>query len=53
MSDPGTSYRTRDEVQEMRETKDPITIYKDKILSANLIAEPDIKVHILYIRTIE
>merc|ERR1719420_1105739 len=31
MSDPGTSYRTRDEVQEVRQTRDPITGFRDKI----------------------
>lgn len=40
MSDPGTSYRTRDEIQEVRQTRDPITSYKDKILS-NELATPD------------
>ncbi|XP_063895404.1 probable pyruvate dehydrogenase E1 component subunit alpha, mitochondrial isoform X2 [Helicoverpa armigera] len=40
MSDPGTSYRTRDEIQEVRQTRDPITSFKDKILS-NELATPD------------
>ncbi|CAH0746782.1 unnamed protein product [Diatraea saccharalis] len=40
MSDPGTSYRTRDEVQEVRQTRDPITSFKDKLISNNL-ATPD------------
>ncbi|CAG9128709.1 unnamed protein product [Plutella xylostella] len=40
MSDPGTSYRTRDEVQEVRQTRDPITSFKDKLL-ANELATPD------------
>ncbi|XP_063831951.1 probable pyruvate dehydrogenase E1 component subunit alpha, mitochondrial [Ostrinia nubilalis] len=40
MSDPGTSYRTRDEVQEVRQTRDPITSFKEKILS-NELATPD------------
>ncbi|XP_072945635.1 probable pyruvate dehydrogenase E1 component subunit alpha, mitochondrial [Epargyreus clarus] len=40
MSDPGTSYRTRDEVQEVRQTRDPITSFKDKLVSSEL-ATPD------------
>ncbi|XP_013191399.1 probable pyruvate dehydrogenase E1 component subunit alpha, mitochondrial [Amyelois transitella] len=40
MSDPGTSYRTRDEVQEVRQTRDPITSFKEKIIS-NELATPD------------
>lgn len=44
MSDPGTSYRTRDEIQEVRQTRDPITHFKDKILSANLVTADELKV---------
>lgn len=43
MSDPGTSYRTRDEVQEVRQTRDPITSFKDKILGANLVTADELK----------
>ncbi|XP_060519483.1 probable pyruvate dehydrogenase E1 component subunit alpha, mitochondrial isoform X3 [Cylas formicarius] len=43
MSDPGTSYRTREEVQEVRQTRDPITSFKEKILSANLVDADEIK----------
>lgn len=43
MSDPGTSYRTRDEVQEVRQTRDPITSYKEKILTAGLATVDEIK----------
>ncbi|KAJ8972400.1 hypothetical protein NQ317_010323, partial [Molorchus minor] len=43
MSDPGTSYRTRDEIQEVRQTRDPLTSFKDKILSANLVTAEELK----------
>lgn len=43
MSDPGTSYRTRDEIQEVRQTRDPITSFKEKIISANLVTADEIK----------
>lgn len=43
MSDPGTSYRTREEVQEVRQTRDPLTSFKERILSANLITAEEIK----------
>lgn len=43
MSDPGTSYRSRDEVQEVRQTRDPITSLKDKILSNSLATAEELK----------
>ncbi|XP_066254408.1 pyruvate dehydrogenase E1 component subunit alpha, mitochondrial-like isoform X1 [Euwallacea similis] len=43
MSDPGTSYRTREEVQEVRQTRDPITSFKEKIISHNLVTAEEIK----------
>lgn len=44
MSDPGTSYRTRDEIQEVRQTRDPITSLREKIISNNLVTAQEIKV---------
>lgn len=44
MSDPGTSYRTRDEVQNVRQTRDPISSFKEKILSAGLVTADELKV---------
>ncbi|VVC40022.1 Dehydrogenase, E1 component,Thiamin diphosphate-binding fold,Pyruvate dehydrogenase (acetyl-transferring) [Cinara cedri] len=43
MSDPGTSYRTRAEIQAVRMTRDPITSFKEKILSTNLATVDDLK----------
>ncbi|RZB41726.1 E1 dh domain containing protein [Asbolus verrucosus] len=43
MSDPGTSYRTRDEIQEVRQTRDPITSFKEKIISTNLVTADELK----------
>ncbi|XP_039276228.1 pyruvate dehydrogenase E1 component subunit alpha type I, mitochondrial-like [Nilaparvata lugens] len=43
MSDPGTSYRTRDEVQVVRQTRDPITMFKEKVISTKLATEQEVK----------
>ncbi|XP_015589767.1 probable pyruvate dehydrogenase E1 component subunit alpha, mitochondrial isoform X2 [Cephus cinctus] len=43
MSDPGTSYRTREEIQEVRQTRDPITSFKERILNANLVSAEELK----------
>uniref|UniRef100_A0A7I4Y152 Pyruvate dehydrogenase E1 component subunit alpha n=1 Tax=Haemonchus contortus TaxID=6289 RepID=A0A7I4Y152_HAECO len=43
MSDPGTSYRTREEIQEVRKTRDPITGFKDRIITSGLAKEDDLK----------
>ena len=43
MSDPGTSYRTRDEIQEVRKTRDPITGFKDRIITSQLATEDELK----------
>lgn len=44
MSDPGTSYRTRDEIQEIRQKRDPITGFKERITRANLVSSAELKV---------
>lgn len=43
MSDPGTSYRSRDEIQEVRQTRDPISSFREKILSKELITVDELK----------
>ena len=49
MSDPGTSYRTRDEVQEVRKTKDPITQLKSFMLEGELATAAELKVRSQYL----
>ncbi|XP_059153966.1 probable pyruvate dehydrogenase E1 component subunit alpha, mitochondrial [Physella acuta] len=43
MSDPGTSYRTREEIQEVRQTRDPIGKFKEVITKSGLVTEAEIK----------
>ncbi|KAJ2654842.1 alpha subunit of pyruvate dehydrogenase [Coemansia sp. RSA 1200] len=43
MSDPGTTYRTREEVQHMRSTSDPITGYKLRLIETGAASEADLK----------
>ncbi|PUU80939.1 dehydrogenase E1 component-domain-containing protein [Tuber borchii] len=44
MSDPGTTYRTREEVQRMRSTQDPIQGLKQMILGWGIVSEDELKV---------
>lgn len=43
MSDPGTSYRKREEVQEVRQKRDPITTFSKKILDNNIASADELK----------
>lgn len=43
MSDPGTSYRTREEIQEVRQTRDPIMLWREKSVGAGLITAEEVK----------
>ncbi|KAK5137935.1 alpha subunit of pyruvate dehydrogenase [Meristemomyces frigidus] len=43
MSDPGTTYRTREEIQLMRSTNDPIAGLKTKILEWGVATEGELK----------
>jgi len=43
MSDPGTTYRTREEIQRMRSTNDPIAGLKQKLLDWGVTSEEELK----------
>jgi pyruvate dehydrogenase E1 component alpha subunit len=43
MSDPGTTYRTREEIQHMRSTRDPINGLKSRIVEAEIATEEELK----------
>jgi pyruvate dehydrogenase E1 component alpha subunit len=43
MSDPGTTYRTREEIQHMRSTSDPITGLKLRLLDNSVATEAELK----------
>ncbi|GAA5886980.1 hypothetical protein JCM6882_009405 [Rhodosporidiobolus microsporus] len=43
MSDPGTTYRTREEIQHMRSSNDPITGLKNLLLEWNVVEEAELK----------
>ena len=47
MSDPGTTYRTREEIQRMRSTQDPIRGLARYIEEWGLASEEDLKVYLL------
>lgn len=43
MSDPGTSYRTREQIQEVRTKRDPITGFKERLLTSGLVTAEEFK----------
>ncbi|XP_049605545.1 pyruvate dehydrogenase E1 subunit alpha 1b isoform X1 [Syngnathus scovelli] len=43
MSDPGVSYRSREEVQEVRSKNDPIALLKEQMLSNNMASVEELK----------
>ncbi|VDP34134.1 unnamed protein product [Schistosoma margrebowiei] len=43
MSDPGTSYRTREEVQSMRRGRDPIALFQKSIVDNGLCTQDEVK----------
>lgn len=44
MSDPGTTYRTREEIQHMRSANDPITGLRSRILDLGFLNDTELKV---------
>ncbi len=45
MSDPGTTYRTRDEIQRMRSTQDPIKGLQKYLEDWGVTTEEELKVY--------
>lgn len=43
MSDPGTTYRTREEIQQMRSSNDPITGLKHRLVDLGIATEAELK----------
>lgn len=43
MSDPGTTYRTREEIQRMRSTHDPIAGLKQRLVDLGVASEDELK----------
>merc|ERR1712048_1167506 len=43
MSDPGLTYRNREEVQNVRKTKDPIALVKQRLLDNDFATEKELK----------
>ena len=44
MSDPGTSYRSREEIDKVRKERDPILSFVEKMISHNILDEKEVKV---------
>ncbi|XP_075996498.1 pyruvate dehydrogenase E1 component subunit alpha, somatic form, mitochondrial-like [Genypterus blacodes] len=43
MSDPGVSYRTRDEIQDVRSRSDPISLLRERMLGNNMASVQEFK----------
>ncbi|PSN39781.1 putative pyruvate dehydrogenase E1 component subunit alpha [Blattella germanica] len=43
IADPGVSYRSRDEIKDVRQTRDPINNFKDRMITAQLATNDEIK----------
>jgi len=46
MSDPGVTYRNKQEIDEYRKNKDPITLVKQIILDNKVASEDELKVNL-------
>jgi len=47
MSDPGVTYRNKQEIDEYRKNKDPIALVKHLIIENKVASEDDLKVFFL------
>lgn len=43
MSDPGYSYRNKDEIKQWRDTRDPIKKFEKRIIDSGLVKEEELK----------
>jgi pyruvate dehydrogenase E1 component alpha subunit len=43
MSDPGTSYRKREEIQEVRQKRDPITTFSKRLIDHSICTQEELK----------
>lgn len=43
MSDPGTSYRSREEIEEVRKNRDPINLFAKTCVTAGLLTDKEVK----------
>lgn len=43
MSDPGTTYRTREEIQNTRDNRDPLILLQKRLVNANIATEDELK----------
>lgn len=51
MSDPGSTYRTRDEVAHTRKTRDPMLKLRQMLVGANLTTNEELNVSFIHVYT--
>ena len=44
LSHVSSSYRTREEIQDVRKSRDPITSFRERLIQANLATDEEFKV---------